>query len=267
MSYNTNIQETQMEVMPELYVVEYGGSTERFTNYATDIVFLGHTYTAISIKRTSITKDADLRAQTFTITTIPTDFFRRYVPATPVEPVGIKLYRALYSDLSSYALIFQGLVKSVQFSGGQVGVECIANAQYLRKKIPSYIYQAFCNHRLFNTQCGVNKLTYKVVATMTSVSGTTLKAAVFATKPNGWFNKGYIELSDTGDKRMIIAHSGDTIVIHAPFDSRVAVGISLNAYPGCDGSPTTCQTKFNNYDNALLMPLIPSRNPVVNGCA
>jgi len=266
MTYNTNLQNTEIQTMTELYNVTYGNSVEYFTNSKTEVVFNNKTYIPIPVQRTNISKDVEMRTQTFTVTTIPTDLFKQYIAATPVEPVNITLYRALNSDVNNeYALIFTGVVKSVQFAKGQVAIECVANAQYLRKKIPPYLYQSFCNHTLFDTRCTLDKTAYAVAATLTYVSGTTIKSAAFATKVDGWFNQGYIELGDNLDKRLIISHTGDTCILHIAFDARVAAGLTMTAYPGCDKKPDTCKNKFNNYTNALVHPLIPTRNPVLQG--
>ena len=39
----------------------------------------------------------------------------------------------------------------------------------------------------------------------------------------------------------------------------------MDAYPGYDGSPATCVDKFDNLDNFVGFPYIPSKNPVVWG--
>lgn len=265
MTYTTNLQETQMLSMPELYVVSYGTTIERFTNYTSNVIFQGYEYLALPIKRSSITQDNEFKAQTFNINLVPTDLFKQYVSSTPIEPVRITLYRALSSDLTSYVTIFSGVVKSLQFSNGQCVVVCISDNQFLRKKVPCYIYQAFCNHTLFDSNCALNSASYKTNVLLTYVSGTTIKAAEFATKANGYFNQGYLDLGSGLDKRLILSHTSDTVIIHCAFDNRVVNGITMYAYPGCDKSPATCVAKFNNLTNMLAFPYIPSKNPITTG--
>lgn len=263
MTLSDNIQATEMKPIIEFYDIVHGSTVDRFTSYSEDTVFLYHTYVAIPIKRTNLSRDNELSVLQTTITTIPTDLFRLYVASQPLEPVTITIYRAALDDLTSYALLFSGVVNNVQFNGGQVQAVCVADAQYLKQKIPIYLYQAYCNHTLFDGRCAVDKNTYKVSGVLTYVSSTTLKAAIFATKANGYFDQGYVQCGD--DKRLIIKHIGDTLTLQAAFDTRAAIGVTVDAYPGCDKSPDTCKNKFSNFDKFLGHPSIPSRSPVTGG--
>ena len=104
----------------------------------------------------------------------------------------------------------------------------------------------------------------RITGILTVVSGTSLAATIWTTKPDGWFNGGYVEIG--GDKRLIIKHIGANLKIHAPFDNRATPGASADAYPGCDKNPATCKAKFSNFDAHFLgMPYIPTRNPVIQG--
>ena len=263
-AYDNNIQATEMTPLPEFFDIYYGTTHERYTSYSEDTDFGFYTWTAAPIKRTSFNRDNDFATLQTTISTYPSPLLRLYVAAQPVEPVYITIYRALTADLTSYATIFSGVVKSVQFAEGQVSALCVASAQYLKKKIPPYLYQAFCNHTLYDTGCGLDKAAWKITGILTVVSGTRLAATIWTTKPDGWFNGGYVEIG--GDKRLIIKHIGANFTIHAPFDNRATPGASADAYPGCDKNPATCKAKFSNFDAHFLgMPYIPTRNPVIQG--
>ena len=264
MTYDSNIQATEMTAFPEFYQMSFGTTIERYTSYSEDVVFGFYTWKAAPIKRTSFSRDSDFSALTTTITCFPTDMLKLYVASVPVEPVRIIIYRALTANLSSYATLFSGLLKDVQFSGGQVQALCIAEAQYLKKKMPPMLDQSFCNHTLYDTRCGLDKLAWKISGLMTNVNGTSITLVEASTKANGYFNMGMIEVA--GDMRMIIKHIGSVLTIHTPFDSRAAVGVNANIYPGCDKNPLTCQSKFNNHTNGFLgFPYIPTRNPVIMG--
>lgn len=264
MTYDTNIQATEMEALPEFYDISYGATHERYTTNTTDLLFQLYTWRAAPIKRTSFTRDNDFSILTTTITTVPSELLRLYAVSTPMEPVKIVIYRALATDLSSYATLFSGLIASVQFSNGQVQVKCEAQSQHLKKRVPQYLYQAFCNHTLFDNGCGLHKMAYKTSGALTYVSGTTLKIAECASKADGYFDQGMIEIGS--DKRLIIKHTTNTLIIHTAFDSRAIVGVVADCYPGCDKSPATCKAVFNNFkDHFLGHPYIPTRNPVLDG--
>jgi hypothetical protein len=82
--------------------------------------------------------------------------------------------------------------------------------------------------------------------------------AAFATKPNGWFNAGYIEKGT--ERRMIINHAGDTLTLLNPM-AGLAVGDAITAYAGCKRDYSDCVSKFNNGERFFGFEWIPARNP------
>jgi uncharacterized phage protein (TIGR02218 family) len=128
----------------------------------------------------------------------------------------------------------------------------------LKKRVPGPKYQKPCNHILYDAGCGVDKNLFKVTATLTSVAAETIKAAAFATKPDGWFNAGYIEKGT--ERRMILSHVGDTLTLLNPMAGLV-VGDVITAFAGCKRDFADCNTKFNNAPNFFGFEFIPGRNP------
>ena len=266
MSYDTNLAASQQETTPEFYRIQIGSTVYYYTSYKTDLTFLGHSYTARSIKRGGFSYDTDFGAVQVTITASLNDLFRKYIANQPSESVNVKIYRAIKSDLTDYVIMFNGQVKNVSIEGHQVTATCTARSIYLEKRIPQIVYQSFCNHDVFDNDCGLSGPAWKVPGTLTAVSGSTVTAAAWTAYDDDYF-KGGMAMTSDGDARLITSSTKSTGVLELqiPFDARVEVGVVIDAYPGCDGSPETCVNKFNNLSHFLGMPYIPSRNPVIWG--
>jgi uncharacterized phage protein (TIGR02218 family) len=266
MSYATNLTAAQQESTPEFYRIQIGTTVYRYTTYRSPLTFLSNTYTPATIKRGDISYDTDFKSTELTVTAALSDPFSIYIANQPSEPARIKIYRALQSDTSDYVILFNGTVKNVSIENHQVNATCTSRNRYLEKKIPRIIYQSFCNHDVFDNDCGLNGNLWKVAGTVNTVSGSTIQADEWKAYADDYFTGGMVETSD-GDARLITDHVQSTgvLTLQIPFDSRVAAGVSVDAYPGCDGNPATCVNKFNNLTAFLGMSYIPSKNPVLWG--
>lgn len=105
-----------------------------------------------------------------------------------------------------------------------------------------------CRHSLGDEFCKVNLVPMGVAATLSSVSGTTLQATAFATKPDGWFANGTLVVAGLL-KRRIVSHVGDTIQIMTSAPG-LASGAAVTALPGCNKQiDVDCLSKFANTNN------------------
>ncbi|MFZ7110335.1 MAG: phage BR0599 family protein [Desulfatiglandales bacterium] len=263
MTYQEELQKTEQSAMPELYVIQSGGSFERVTSFSESLAFQGYQYRPAPIKRSGFTTDAHLGATKVTIAASVKSTFGKYIANQPIEPTRIKIYRAVAPSLESFASLFSGRVMTVAFRNRVATAICQNRSAILDAVVPGIVYQSYCNHQLFDTGCGLNDNDYKTGATVADITGSDLTLMGLGDPPDGYY-KGGIAVYDT-DMRLITHHTGSTVSLQLPFDSRVKLGSTLNVYPGCDGSPETCKDKFNNYGRFLGMPLIPSKNPVMWG--
>jgi len=266
MSYATNLAASQQESTPEFYRIQVGPTVYRYTTARSSQTFLGNTYTPASIKRGGFSQDNEFGSVQVNITAAMNSLYQMYIANQPSEPVNIKIYRAISSDLNDYVILFNGQVKNVSIEGQQVNVTAVSRSIHLEKKLPRYVYQSYCNHDVFDSGCGLNGLIWRVSGLITDVTNATLTASEWTAYDNNYFKGGMAYTTD-GDARLITSSTKATGVLELqiPFDARVAVGETVYAYPGCDGSPATCKNKFNNLLKYLGMPYIPSRNPIIWG--
>jgi uncharacterized phage protein (TIGR02218 family) len=263
MTLATNMEDTQQLQMPEFYQLSCGSRHEYWTSGKETLFWGAHDWIAAPIKRTTLSRDNDFGTISITITTFITDLLGSFIANNPIEPCVITIYRALETDLTDLATIFSGVVKDISVKDRQIQVRCEAQAQYLKKKLPKFIYQSFCNHTLFDTGCQANPNLFKVSDLVSLVSGADIIVPAAATKPDGYFIQGKVVADQ--DIRLILNHVGSTLTLQIPFDSRVGPGTSVVVYAGCDKDPATCIGKFNNFDHFFGFPYIPNKNPVIDG--
>lgn len=179
----------------------------------------------------------------------------------PQWPLSVTIFRAHRGAESEFVTIFVGHVGTVMFGNEQATISCIPLSARLTMAIPTLSVQSQCVWNLYGVGCLVPRANFEVPATVASVSGVSVTAPAFATKPNGWFNNGYISEDATGVRRFIVNHVGDTVTLAIPFLPQLLIGAAIKGYAGCDRSEAVCEAKFNNLVNHLGFPRIPARNP------
>lgn len=268
-NYTDNLESTEMVSVPEFYLFQSGSTVERYTSYPSTLSFLGNNYIAATIKRGKLVKDTKFGVTKLNLTAPLTESMAKYIPNQPIEPMTITIYRSVIDDLTSYVIFFKGRVTNIQIRDKTVAAIVESKNRILLKKVPSIIYQSFCNHTVFDDGCALDEFAWKRKARVTGIStdGYTITYAFTdggGTPAADYFRGGKAMLGT--DLRLIVDNTDtDKITLQIPFDSRLTVGSEFDFYPGCDGDPSTCLNKFNNLTNLLAMPYIPSTNPVLWG--
>lgn len=266
MTYATNRQAAQQESTPEMYEFTSGSRHERLTSYPSAVTFFGNSFSAVALERSSFAYDSSFGSVSTKLKVPLNNTFRRFIATQPIEPTNLKIYRAITSDMSSYVTRFNGQVVSVVIGAHVAEVECASRSRYLKKVLPRIIYQAYCNHDIYDSECLVEDSDYLVPGTLTSVSGADISAVAWSNAAgyaDGYFQGGRVVVGS--DMRLVVKHVDDTLTLQIPFNSEVVAGVTVSLYPGCDGSPETCVNRFNNLEHFLGMPYIPSKNPCVWG--
>ena len=184
-----------------------------------------------------------------------------FLPDLPAAPVKLTLWRMHRGDtdvIQSWA----GEIAAVQFAGSTAKLTGIPVSRTLRRQVPGTTFQSQCNWVLFSPQCALAKASYKVVGTLTAVSGQTITAAAFGAHPDGYFNGGWVE-SLSGETHWIVQHVGNVLTLMTPFVA-AAVGWTINAYPGCNRTIAACAA-FGNLQHHCGFSFTPSNNPFVGG--
>lgn len=207
--------------------------------------------------------DQQLGSARVTVTVPFSDPLQKFISVAPLPSTQVTIYRAVGDSLTDYALLFDGKVQRVGMANKVVSAECSPSGK-LSARLPHLVYQSYCNWTVFDCGCGLNAEDWAVPIYSVTVTGASLVSASFAAYADGYFTQGRIYYD--GDWRFVTSHTGNTITLQIPFSVDLITGADVIAYPGCDGAPATCRTKFDNFlDHHISMPYIPSSNPVIWG--
>ncbi|MEG2139881.1 MAG: phage BR0599 family protein [Bilophila sp.] len=252
----------QLPQIVELYEI-IADVTHTLTTARQAVSWRGSTWTPAALERSEIRGSVDGKPSTVTLTACMDVLLTRYLAALPVLPTRISIYE--HEPASGVTVqIYGGVVMEVVPSADatQVTARCSSASPILDTGVPRMIYSGQCQFVLFDASCGLQAAKWGCTTSVT-VSGATLSSPDFAVHPDGFFTRGYV--SAASDFRFITSHVGTTLTLQLPFDGRIRNESRVTAFPGCDGSPATCQARFNNSAHFGGCASIPSRNPAVWG--
>lgn len=261
MSYDAIDTSTRDGQPVDLFRFRIGSGTAFWlTSGDANVVYNSDTYVPDAITRGEIKQDAEADQGAVVITLPRTHplaiYFLQYSPEPPMQ---VEIYSKHRTD-PEVRRIFSGTVGSSAFKGPSVLLTCLPETEALRRSFPRNTCQAQCNWALYSAQCGVTRSAFQLAGAVSLIAGDTIQVTVFSSKPDGWFNNGYVERAD-GSRRWIVSHVGSTLTLMSPFLG-LTVGETLTAFAGCDRTPAACDTKFSNIARFLGFPYVPKRNPL-----
>lgn len=136
-------------------------------------------------------------------------------------------------------------------------------------------YTPSCRFELGDERCAFDLESLRVTGTVTSVAPLLAPNAasrrIFAdssrSEPEGWFNLGLLTWTGganagaRSEVKAFDAASGQ-FVLWAPMLHRIEVGDTYSVVPGCDKTPDSCKTKFDNFINYGGFPDVPGRDSI-----
>lgn len=122
-----------------------------------------------------------------------------------------------------------------------------------------------CPHILYDSECRANPVTFAVAATITVIANGVVTVDAAGGHPIGYFDGGYIRwqatVEGTFDRRAIESSPTATSFLIFGSTERLAVGMAVTLYPGCDLTATTCKNKFANLVNFGGFEQMSGENP------
>lgn len=122
-----------------------------------------------------------------------------------------------------------------------------------------------CPHLLYDSECKVNPVDFAVPAIITDIADGIVTVDGAGGNPAGYFDGGYIRWQATAegtyDRRSIESSPTATSFRIFGTSDRLAVGMAVNLYPGCDLTMATCIAKFNNRANFGGFEQMSGENP------
>jgi len=245
----------------ELFEFGLGARQWRYTSAQIAQTHVGHHYAPVSIQRSALEQGAELQRLTLTVTIARDDDVAAQWRAAPPDGVmSLTIYRRHLSDPTAETIVaWKGRVTGCRFMGGCAELSCEPVATSLKRPGLRARYSLLCRHPLYSAGCGVAKESFAAVGAVGAVSGVTVTIEAAGGQPSGFFVAGMLKTAD-GAARMIVAHTGNTITLTAPFPG-LSAGMTVTLYAGCDHSLAHCRDRFGNLANFGGFPFIPGKNP------
>ena len=250
------------------------GSVARLTPHGESIVYNGHTWQAVPMRRGRIRMHSDLQVDKVDIElgligitvgarqyTIPDLVKRGFLRQARVRIVAIDYMNPTWEKFR-----FDGFVSdSIGYNAGVLSLKVGSALDRLNDKFPKLIYSEFCPHRLFNSYCGLDANAYKVSGSVGAGSARGriyASAFLYSAHAAGYWVRGEIKITDADSlelnvSRTILTHGDGYVDLLLPFESAPLAGQTFDVWPGCDKSGQTCHEKFDNYANFLGFEYIP----------
>lgn len=245
----------------ELYEFLYGATAYRYTSADGDVVYGGNTYSAVPIARGAVEATNEVARLALEITcTRELPVLEPFAVSPPEEVVLITL-RRLHAGDGEAIIMWMGRVLNVTLNNAAAEIHCESVYTSLKRVGLRRLYQKSCPHVVYGTGCGLARATYKATKTVSTVVGTTITVGSIGAV-DGYYAGGYLEWSSGGvsHRRSIHSQTGGAVVIGFPIPG-MAASDSVDLYPGCDHTLSTCNGKFGNSLNYGGMPYFPPKNP------
>lgn len=268
MSYTVVETSAQGGSPVELYEFINGTAAYRYTSAAHDVSYGGNTYTAVPIARGAVEATSETARLALEITCARDLPVLGLFSTMPPEEVVAVTLRRLHAGDGEAITLWMGRVLNVTWNSAAAEIHCESVYTSLKRVGLRRLYQKGCPHVVYGPGCGLDRDDFKVVRTVSTVTGTTVTLGTLSGYADGYFAGGYLEWEKSAgvfERRAIRSQVGAVVTIGFPIPG-MAASASVNLYPGCDHSLVTCDGKFDNRLNYGGQPYYPDKNPF-NGVA
>lgn len=255
----------------ELYHVWYGTTQYYRTSMDASFTFGGNVYTPAPIKRGRISYSLEFSVSTCDVTVSGlTPEAAAFLGSTPTEAAWVEIYRCFQDDPSiTPALIFVGELMNTSVQGLSVNLKFGSYETRLKRLIPRFRVQPFCNWTLFDTYCAITKSAALHQWTGTVAARNDIGNLYTLTGMTAWFGGetraswlkfGYFQY---GYQYRTIESVPGTDLVQLQFPLNAPVGATVTLEMGCGGTETECKNNWNNYLRFGGHPFLPIDNPTL----
>lgn len=248
-----------------LYEFELESTKWRYASSARDKVVGGQRYTACPIQDDGVKQSGEVSSDTLTITAPASIGPANVFIGSPPSGTMLVRIRHMHEGDSEAPVVYVGEVLQIDYAqAGQVSIQCLPLSALMEREGLRLAWQRTCPYVLYDpATCKVDKSQYAVPAIVLSAEKGIVKAAEFASLPNGYLSGGFLEWNDPirgREFRGIEEHAGDAVKLFGLTDG-IHYGLRVTAYPGCDLRTETCAQRFNNLLNYGGVPHMPGKSP------
>ncbi len=163
--------------------------------------------------------------------------------------------------------VFAGNIGGVSGTRYQADFTVSADTNRLDINVPREVYQPQCRNTLFDSACTLRAVDFTVTGAASSNTSADLTSfSQSLGQANGYFDLGTLTMtsgSNSGVSRSVKAYASGTIIALNPWPFPVISGDTFSVIPGCDGTQSTCTTKYSNLPHFRGFPYIPLSDLIV----
>lgn len=250
-------------------IVRKDGTTLRFTDHDTDLVFEGNTYVAFTgADISSIATSASRQATSTQVRVVFTSGYIEELDCIRGRYDGAEMTVSFvdWSDLTlGDGVLIQGVLGSFQNTHKGYGdFELFNKFAQLRRPI-GLVYSPECRADLGDSRCTVDLATLNQTITVSTVASRSFfTGTIPVSKAASFYAQGVLTWTSGGNNGFSVEVLSDpsgtttrTIRLVLPMPAAIQAGDTATLYAGCDKRITTCKNKFANAINFQGEPAVP----------
>jgi uncharacterized phage protein (TIGR02218 family) len=261
MSFDTLERSNHDSIEVQFYRFTRGSREWYYCNADQDVLMNGVQWSANPSSHDDINLSGESIVDTVTLT-VPNTFepaqqFRGQSPSGAVylriySCHAVSLFPMLLMD-TDFAVRWIGTVSDVQQKGADrlAIIGSTLTSAFDREGV-RLTWNRNCSYAVYDPDtCRLNKALFATAVTISSLTGNAIMSGDIATKPDGYFDGGFIEIPVAGDVTQTIGielQVGNTFTLLGTTENLLP-GQQIIAYPGCSQTADICLNKFNNILN------------------
>lgn len=177
--------------------------------------------------------------------------------------LSLTIYRG-HGEAGPFVQYWSGEVENIQVAKGTATIRVPSRlSAALNADLPNVYFQGPCNHTLGDPRCGIDLAVWSETTSISAIDGRTVTVASVGAYDGQLL--GGDALLPSGERRMIMAQTGNVLTLNYPFAGAELSDVIILAV-GCDLAwKGDCKNKFNNTEKFGGFPLTPLKNVFANG--
>lgn len=249
-----------------LYEFTWGATIWRYTSADRSISHGGFTWEPVPISDDGYTIGPQSEPLTVKLPArLPLCQLFRSTP--PSLSIWLRALRYHMSDPDQEAVVYWvgtvGNVKRLDAISAQIVGLPISGT--MRRTGLRLCWERNCPHALYDQDCKADKNLFKTAAVISAINGAAITVSTLGAFTGPQYEGGFIEWAasaeGTLDRRGIESFVADTTFSLLGSTDRLAVGLAITLYLGCDLTAETCDGTFNNLPNHGGFRFLPGQTP------
>ncbi len=251
-----------------LYEFRWGTVHWRYTSADVEQEYGGNDFLPVSIRDDGMTQGGSAENDFMVTVQSDVELVDLFADSPPTRPVWLTVRRKHADDPMDEAPVYWvGRVANVarEENAAEASIRGISIGKLLKSGGLRLTWGKNCPHCIYDSACKVDPNAHKYTVTVAETSGPYLTFLEPTVPVEGSFTGGYVEWDRGGsgvtELRGIEEMISDTKVKVLGRLPGLEIGDSIDIFPGCDQTASTCGAGFDNLDNNGGFFFMPEKSP------